>query len=248
MSGIKQNLFWAFIYNIVGIPLAAGLFFPFLGWTLSPIFAGLAMALSSVSVVANSLRIRAKLSNDQKWKDLKVAFPIALIFIALFILLQKMGIVNLVNASSVGWGTAFIIGVIASLSTCMAVVGGLVLSVSVSFAKTGDKVKPQLLFHLGRLLSFFILGGVIGSIGSAFQLGANGTFLLGVIVGIIMLILGLNLLDLFHWSKKLTPTMPKFIAKHVFQLKESPLSSYPAASLNPCKSTHLAPGISGPAP
>jgi Cu2+-exporting ATPase/Cu+-exporting ATPase len=60
MNGIKQNLFWAFFYNIVGIPLAAGLFFPFLGWTLSPIFAGLAMAFSSVSVVANSLRLKAK--------------------------------------------------------------------------------------------------------------------------------------------------------------------------------------------
>lgn len=60
MSGIKQNLFWAFIYNVVGIPLAAGLFFPLLGWTLSPIFAGMAMALSSVSVVGNSLRLKVK--------------------------------------------------------------------------------------------------------------------------------------------------------------------------------------------
>ena len=58
MRGIKQNLFWAFIYNIVGIPLAAGVFYPIFGWLLNPVFAGMAMALSSVSVVSNSLRIK----------------------------------------------------------------------------------------------------------------------------------------------------------------------------------------------
>ncbi len=60
MRGIKQNLFWAFFYNIIGIPLAAGLFYPLFGWLLNPVFAGLAMAMSSVSVVSNSLRIKAK--------------------------------------------------------------------------------------------------------------------------------------------------------------------------------------------
>ncbi|HRH23614.1 MAG TPA: heavy metal translocating P-type ATPase [Candidatus Magasanikbacteria bacterium] len=60
MRGIKQNLFWAFLYNIVGIPLAAGAFYPLFGWLLNPIFAGLAMAFSSVSVVGNSLRLKAK--------------------------------------------------------------------------------------------------------------------------------------------------------------------------------------------
>ncbi len=60
MRGIKQNLFWAFIYNIVGIPLAAGAFYPIFGWLLSPVFAGFAMAMSSVSVVGNSLRIKSK--------------------------------------------------------------------------------------------------------------------------------------------------------------------------------------------
>lgn len=60
MAGIKQNLFWAFIYNIVGIPLAGGLFYPIFGWLLSPVFAGFAMAMSSVSVVSNSLRIKTK--------------------------------------------------------------------------------------------------------------------------------------------------------------------------------------------
>jgi len=60
MRGIKQNLFWAFVYNIIGIPLAAGVLYPIFGWLLNPVFAGLAMAFSSVSVVSNSLRIKTK--------------------------------------------------------------------------------------------------------------------------------------------------------------------------------------------
>ncbi|HEY9247853.1 MAG TPA: copper-translocating P-type ATPase [Rariglobus sp.] len=58
LRNIKQNLFWAFAYNTAGIPLAAGLFVPFFGWSLNPMFAGAAMSLSSITVVANALRLR----------------------------------------------------------------------------------------------------------------------------------------------------------------------------------------------
>jgi Cu+-exporting ATPase len=57
MRTMKQNLFWAFVYNVIGIPIAAGALYPAFGILLSPILAGAAMAISSVSVVTNSLRL-----------------------------------------------------------------------------------------------------------------------------------------------------------------------------------------------
>ncbi|MBP9727869.1 MAG: sulfite exporter TauE/SafE family protein [Candidatus Moranbacteria bacterium] len=148
------------------------------------------------------------------WSQFRIALPLALVLVGVFIGLQKMGFVDLVDTSTISYPTLFFVGVIASLSTCMAVVGGLVLSLSATFAKEGNTLQPQLLFHVGRLVSFFLLGGVIGSIGANFTLNTEATFILSFLVGAVMLILGINLLDVFPWAKRLQPSMPKFLSKH----------------------------------
>src|SRR3989338_1119559 len=153
------------------------------------------------------------------WGEFKIALPLELVFVAAFIVLQKLGVVNLVNTDNVGYGTAFAIGLIASVSTCMAVVGGLVLSLSSSFAKVGDRLRPPLFFHAGRLLAFFVLGGVIGALGAVFQLGSVGTLILGLAVALVLIVLGLNLLDVLPKAKFWQVVLPKGLSAKIHGLK-----------------------------
>jgi sulfite exporter TauE/SafE/copper chaperone CopZ len=130
-----------------------------------------------------------------------LALPIGLAFLALFFIIQKSGILNFGLGGTVTPVTSFVIGLIASVSSCLAVVGGLVLSLSatVSQDKIGD-IKPMMLFHGGRLVSFAVLGGVLGAIGSAIGISFTFSALLGIFASVVMIVLGLNLVGLFEKS------------------------------------------------
>jgi sulfite exporter TauE/SafE/copper chaperone CopZ len=162
-----------------------------------------------------------KQKKSKNWHEFLYAIPFAVAFIGVFYFLQKSGILNFSFSSKVGYGTAVFIGIIASLSTCLAIVGGLILSMSANYAKKGDTWKPQTLFHAGRLVSFFVLGGVIGAIGSTFKLGLTGNLVLGIVVAVIMLILGINLLDVVHTTKRLQLAMPKSFSNAVHKLSRT---------------------------
>lgn len=150
-----------------------------------------------------------------RWEDFTYALPIAALLISVFLLLQKAGFTNLITSASVGYGTAFSIGLIASVSSCLAVVGGLVLSLSASSAREGGTWRTQTLFHVGRLGGFFVLGGFVGALGNALHLGLTATVILNIIIALVMLVLGINLLDIFHFTKRLQLAMPAFFSKHL---------------------------------
>ncbi len=139
-------------------------------------------------------KAREKNENGVIWQ----ALPIGLAFLALFFVVQKSGILNFGLGSTVTPVTSFIIGLVASVSSCLAVVGGLVLSLSATVSQDSvSDVKPMILFHAGRLASFAVLGGVLGAIGSAIGISFTVTAILGIVASAVMIVLGLNLVGLF---------------------------------------------------
>ena len=146
-----------------------------------------------------------KKSDDTIWK----AMPIGLAFLVLFFLLQKSGLLNLGIGGSTTPATSFIIGLIASVSSCLAVVGGLILSLSAKVAQdesTSTSKKQFVLFHGGRLVGFAVFGGLLGLLGKAVGVTFTFSAILGLVASVVMIMLGLNLLGVIKKNNLTLPT------------------------------------------
>lgn len=141
--------------------------------------------------------------------DMAYALPLGLFILGLFFLLQRLGIVNFGVEGHLTPSTAFLIGVIASLSSCLAVVGGLVLSLSAEVSKDVSSMRPFVFFHSGRIVSFLILGGILGFAGGALAVSGSVVGILGIVAALVMIILGLNLLDILRITKKFQLALPR---------------------------------------
>lgn len=157
----------------------------------------------ALSVEKSSKENKETKIDDVIWK----ALPIGLGLLVLFFMLQKSGLLNLGIGGATTPLASFIIGLIASVSSCLAIVGGLVLSLSakVSQDDVSDK-KNFMLFHAGRLLSFAILGGILGAVGNAIGINFTFTAILGILASLVMLMLGLNLIGVFAKNKIALPS------------------------------------------
>ena len=131
------------------------------------------------------------------------AILVGLVFLSLFFYLQKSGILNFGIGGQITPATSFILGVVASLSSCLAVVGGLVLSLSAKIIEDDKRnsKKPFYLFHVGRLAGFAILGGALGLLGKTIGINFIFSAILGLFASIIMILLGFNLLGIFRKTK-----------------------------------------------
>lgn len=135
------------------------------------------------------------------------ALPIGLVFLVAFYMLQKSGILNFGIGGQTTPTTAFLIGLVASVSSCLAIVGGLILSLSAKVAQDdNNNKKPFYLFHTGRLVSFALLGGILGLIGKGIGINYIFSSILGLLASAIMIVLGLNLIGVFKRSKFTLPS------------------------------------------
>lgn len=141
-------------------------------------------------------------SNRFNLKNFFLGSILASIFIYLFISYQKLGLESYIGSPSSNLLAPFFIGFIASLSSCLAVVGGLVLALSSQFSKISNSWRPQLSFHIGRLLGFFFLGGLLGIVGAFFQLSIYTHALINILVGMFMFSNGLSLIDGLKFANK----------------------------------------------
>lgn len=122
---------------------------------------------------------------------------LGLLLLGGFFVAQRSGLLSFNFDQSLTPLAALIVGLVASLSSCLAVVGGLVLSLSAQLSQDSPAFRPLALFHLGRIGGFFILGALLGMLGEAIAINFTITAILGILAATVMLLLGLKLLGLF---------------------------------------------------
>ncbi len=158
-------------------------------------------------------------TRKEDWNQLSM---VAMILVSLYFIGRWLGVFNLSGLASNNYSSlpvVFLVGLTAGISTCMALVGGLVLGASARFAKQRpfasplEKFTPHVFFNIGRVVSFFILGGLIGWVGSILQLSLTVTGLLTILVGLSMLIIGAQLTDVFPRLSGWQFTLPKGISR-----------------------------------
>lgn len=157
--------------------------------------------------------------NPAEYKDLFIAFLILLI---LYFIGKNLGIFNFNFATSgkpSSLAVVLVVGLTAGVSTCMALVGGLVLGMAARHSEKHpeatplQKFRPHLYFNIGRIVAFFLLGGLVGLIGKAFQLSSPTLGALTIFVGLVMLVLGIQLTELFPRISSAGFTLPSGISK-----------------------------------
>jgi sulfite exporter TauE/SafE/copper chaperone CopZ len=156
-----------------------------------------------------------KLSVDQ-------LIAIGAVLFAIYVIIKRTVGFNFIPKinQSMGYGVLFVVGMLTSLH-CIAMCGGINLSQCVSY-KFDDgsigkfsKLKPSLLYNIGRVISYTVIGGIVGALGSVISFPGAAKGLVAVISGVFMIIMGLNMLSVFPALRKLNPRMPKFFGNKV---------------------------------
>jgi sulfite exporter TauE/SafE/copper chaperone CopZ len=166
-------------------------------------------------------RARAHKNTGRDYAEIGAAF---LIVIGALLLINQFGLLpNMAISDNIGFGVAFLFGLVASVSTCMAVTGGLLVAVAAKYNEAFaeltavQRLKPHLYFNIGRILGYTVLGAAIGALGSALMLSPQMTSALTIAASLLMILLGLQMLRLLPPFGKLLPALSKGLAHRIHE-------------------------------
>lgn len=155
---------------------------------------------------------------------------IIIIGLAIYMIASHFGLLRIFNSFPVakegmGYGLLFLIGVLTSVH-CIAMCGGICLSQCVTTqrdtaANKLSALRPSLLYNLGRVVSYTVIGGIIGAIGSVVSFSGTMKGIVQIVAGIFMVIMGFNMLNLFPALRKFNPRMPKMFARKIYAQRNS---------------------------
>lgn len=161
-------------------------------------------------------------------KDYLQIGAVFLIVVAGYLLLKQFDLVPKLGISdNMSYGFVFLIGLVAALSTCLAVTGGLLVAVAAKYNEQNpglsgwEKFKPTLYFNIGRVVSYTVLGAAVGALGSVLTLSPQVNGIVTILASAVMIILGFQLLKLFPELSRFQPKMPKFLGHKIHDLSDS---------------------------
>ena len=162
------------------------------------------------------------------WLEWLNAIIIVVILFLVYRVFKNFGVIDKINlqGAEINYGISILIGLVASISSCLAVVGAVVIAFGEKYKSNGgsffeNAVKPNLYFHIGRLVTFFILGGLLGVIGREISISGNFISIFTIIVAVIMGWLGLNILGIIPSISNTGIRMPKKFTGKWEKLKTS---------------------------
>lgn len=168
-------------------------------------------------------------NSNSKWKDWAKAGLAVVFAVILYRAVQSAGWISGfgIQDQKLTLGISFLIGVAASLSSCLAVVGGIVIAFSEKYRSGAENnffqgaFLPNVKFHIGRIFSFFVLGGLLGAVGGKINIGGNFVSAYAILIAVIMGWLGLSILGIIPPISSLGLRPPKFILKFWGRLEDT---------------------------
>lgn len=151
---------------------------------------------------------------------------IAIILVALYVIVKNTIGFNFIPQinQSMSYGILFVVGLLTSLH-CIAMCGGINLSQCVAYKHydntKASSLKPSFLYNMGRVVSYTLIGGIVGALGSVVSFSGVAKGVVAIIAGVFMVIMGLNMLNIFPWLRKLNPHMPKIIGEKLYKNSDS---------------------------